>query len=127
MVCVHEMGEGGGAQNQYYTNDDNNTDNSNHKKNCGNINTKSNNSNSTGSNRKSASGNKFTLNKAGRVNRSKQPINILLPVQILDSEENERKFQMRQRASHIKSLGITDIVRKALDPNTNKYWRGFWK
>ena len=86
---------------------------------------KSNNNNSNGSNRKSASGNKFTLNKAGRVNRSKQPINILLPVQILDSEENERKFQMRQRASHIKSLGITDIVRKALDPNTNKYWRGF--
>ena len=68
----------------------------------------SNNNGLNGSPRKGA-------NKPRRFKTNKEPIDIMLPVQILDSEENERKFQLRQRAAHIKSLGIVEIVHRTLN------------
>lgn len=66
-------------------------------------------------NMKKYDGNSPKINKPRRAKNNKEPVDILLPVQILDGEENERKFQLRQRAAHIKSLGIVDIVHRAFN------------
>lgn len=49
------------------------------------------------------------------------PVDILLPIAITDTEENERKFQLRQRAAQIKSLGIVDLVYRFLQASQNLF------
>jgi len=44
--------------------------------------------------------------------KKKREVDINRPMAITDAEENERKFQMRQRAAQVKSMGIAEWVNR---------------
>lgn len=62
-------------------------------------------------NRIKNSGSKSRL-YSGKNRRKEVVVNIMIANPINDVDENERKFQLRQRNAQIKSLGIPDLVQK---------------